>query len=328
MMNAFMHGSSLESIDLSENGFTGQLPRSLANCTNLEVLSVGDNTFDDVFPFWLGTLSKLQVLILHSNKFYGQIYGSRDVCSYFPNLWIIDLSNNGFTGQVGQNYFKNCNAMKFVYVGKSSVMGSNISSEVLTAHVQYSMTSIHKGVRTEYEKILTIFTTIDLSCNNFEGEMPTSLHDLEGLQSLNLSNNHFTRQILPSLGYLKNLESLDLSQNDLFGEIPRQLVQLNFLSIFNVAFHNLHGRIPQGKQFNTFENDSYEGNPKLCGKPLFKECQDSNTSRLPPASNTSDSLFPSEIIDWIFIFAGVGSGLVVGVIIGNFLYTRYTDRFI
>ncbi|CAH1450104.1 unnamed protein product [Lactuca virosa] len=109
----------------------------------------------------------------------------------------------------------------------------------------------------------------------------------------------------------------------------QDLLQLNILSIFNVSFNHLDGRIPQGNQFATFENDSYMGNLQLCGRPLSEECQSSKASRLPPTSNTyeSESLLPNEIIDWIFVSCGVGSGLVFGIFIGNFLYERYRDRF-
>ncbi|CAI9294922.1 unnamed protein product [Lactuca saligna] len=321
MMNEFMHGSLLEYIDLSKNQFTGELPRSLTNCTNLEFLNLGDNSFHDGFPSWLGNLPNLQVLSLRANKFYGLIQSSTTVSSQFPKLRIIDLSNNNFNGQLHPKYFQTWNSMKSFYDGESI--------ESFTSTEPYTMTIIQKGFRTEHQHILNIFTAIKLSSNHFEGEIPLSLKDLRGLQALDLSNNHFTGGVLPSLGYLKNLQVLDLSQNNLSGEIPKELLQLNILSIFNVSFNNLDGRIPQGNQFATFENDSYMGNLQLCGRPLSKECQSSKASRLPPTSNTyeSESLLPNEIIDWIFVSCGVGSGLVFGIVIGNFLYERYRDRF-
>nr|KAJ0228600.1 hypothetical protein LSAT_V11C100024040 [Lactuca sativa] len=327
MMSACKPGSQLKELDLSENRFTGQLPRSLMNCTRLQVLSLEDNSFHDVFPSWLGTLPRLQVLVLRSNKLHGPIDGSTAVSSRFPMLRIIDLSNNRFSGQLDQNYFQTWHAMSSGNLGVSSVMETNISSKHVLTNFMYSVTLIHKGVRTEYYRILTIDMSIDLSCNHFEGEILQSLQHLRGLQSLNLSNNHFTGRVLPSLGDLKNLEALDLSGNDLSGEIPQQLVQLGFRSIFNVSFNRLEGRIPQGKQFDTFDNNSYIGNPRLCGRPLSKECQDHpKVSRLPPTSSVSESLFPTETIDWIIVFCGVGSGLVVGIAIGNNLHKRYSHQ--
>nr|KAJ0226226.1 hypothetical protein LSAT_V11C100024160 [Lactuca sativa] len=291
MMNAFLTGDPLTKLDLSENRFSGQLPRSLTNCTNLEILTLEDNSFHDTFPSWLGTLSKLQVLVLRSNKLYGSIQGSTAVSLQFPKLRIIDLSNNNFSGQLHQNYFQTWHAMRSANLGISSVMKSNISSKNVNTILTYSVTLIHNG-----------------------------------LQAFNLSNNNFTGHVLPTLGNLENLEALDLSRNKLSGEIPQQLVQLGYFSIFNVSFNHLDGHIPQGKQFDTFENDSYEGNPRLCGQPLSKKCQYSKVSTLPPTSNVSESLLPSERIDWIIILCGVGSGLAVGIVIGSILYTRYSDR--
>ncbi|KVI10575.1 Leucine-rich repeat-containing protein [Cynara cardunculus var. scolymus] len=327
MMNTFTQGCMLRKIDLSENQIVGQVSKSLTNCINLEFLSLGDNSFDDTFPFWLGTLVELQVLMLGSNRFYGGIQGPTMVISQFPKLRIIDLSNNGFGGPLPHEYFQSWNAMKSVYDGKSSFLQSRFPLLTFELSIPYKMTITSKGVKREYPRILDIFTVIDLSCNNFEGQIPQSLQDLRGLESLNLSNNYLIGGVLSSLGNLKNLESLDLSRNELSGEIPHQLLQLGFLAILNLSFNHLHGRIPQGGQFNTFESNSYEANPGLCGEPLSNDCQDSKASTPPQTSEKSESFFPSERVDWIVIFSGVGSGLVVGIVIGNFLYARYSDWF-
>ncbi|KAK1439730.1 hypothetical protein QVD17_05550 [Tagetes erecta] len=322
------HGSLLKYIDLSENQLTGQLPKFMANCVNLEYLSLAYNSFKDVFPLWLGTLPNLQVLLLGSNKLYGTIHGLSTISSQFLKLRIIDISNNHFSGQLSDKSFQTWNAMKSVFIGGSSAMGSQIPLEILQpADVPYSMTLTNKGVKREYVKILTIFTVIDLSCNNFEGLIPQSLQNLHGLESLNLSNNHFTGHISPSLGNLKNLESLDLSQNELSGQIPQQLLQLGFLAILNVSLNHLDGRIPQGKQFDTFENNSYFGNLGLCGKPLSHECKDTKASSLlpPRSSNEYKSLLPSDTIDWMVVLLGVGSGLVMGIVSGRYMYARYDD---
>ena len=64
----------------------------------------------------------------------------------------------------------------------------------------------------------------------------------------------------PSLGKLTSFKLLDLSSNKLIGKIPIQLTDLTSLAILNLSENYLFGQIPQGKQFNTFTSDFYNGN--------------------------------------------------------------------
>lgn len=67
---------------------------------------------------------------------------------------------------------------------------------------------------------------------------------------------------------MTELESLDLSRNKLIGEIPPKLTELNFPAFIDVSHNSLVGPIPRGKQFDTFQSVSYEGNSGLRGNPL------------------------------------------------------------
>ncbi|MCI02174.1 receptor-like protein kinase [Trifolium medium] len=71
---------------------------------------------------------------------------------------------------------------------------------------------------------------------------------------------------------MRNLEVLDLSRNQLSCVIPTSMVNLNFLELFDISYNTLSGEIPQGNQLDTFGNDSYQGNPRLCGLPLSQRC--------------------------------------------------------
>ncbi|XP_071688577.1 receptor-like protein 6 [Rutidosis leptorrhynchoides] len=318
ILNTITHECQLRMLDLGGNQFLGQLPKSLANCTDFKYLDFGDNSFDGGFPYWLGSLTELQVLILSFNKFFGRIHDLSTSSSKFPKLQTLELSNNGFSGHLPDNYFKFWKTMK------SASLGFETS---ISPYFPHETPLTNKDDKPP--KILNLYARIDLSYNSFDGEIPQSLTELRGLGSLDLSNNRLTGHVLPSLVNLKNLISLDLSHNNLSGEIPPELVQLNFLSRFNVSFNNLEGRIPTGYQFNTFENNSYIGNPLLCGKPLSKDCQGSTLSTLPQKSDDYyESLFPSDVIDWVVILTGFGGGLVSGIILGNFVYGRYRNWFI
>ncbi|KAG5253450.1 receptor protein [Salix suchowensis] len=320
----FTSGCSLRVVDFSQNKLEGKIPRSLANCTKLEILNLEQNKINDFFPSWLGILPDLRVLILRSNRLHGVI-GKPINNVEFPRVQIVDLSNNSFKGNLPLEYFRNWTAMKNVHGDHFlNYMQANISfqmSHIRMIHkYEYSMTMTNKGVMTFYEKIQDSLTAIDLSCNDFEGEIPVVLGDLKALHLLNLSNNFLSGGIPPSLSNLKELEALDLSQNKLSGHIPVQLSQLNFLEVFNVSHNFLLGPIPQGNQFDTFDNTSFDGNSGLCGKPLSGKCRDGEDS-LPALKEDEGSKSPLEF-GGKAVAIGYAAGLVIGVIIGSIMNTR------
>ncbi|KAL5838557.1 hypothetical protein ACOSQ3_015726 [Xanthoceras sorbifolium] len=165
------------------------------------------------------------------------------------------------------------------------------------------------------EKILTIFTTMDFSSNQFEGQIPETVGKLISLKILNFSRNNLTGFIPSFLKNLMELESLDLSWNELDGKIPTELTSLTYLSVLNLSCNHFRGPIPEGKQFNTFQNDSYVGNMELCGLPLSKKCSNNSSKdgRPEPAPSTS---FCEEWFDWKIIMMGYACGLVIGLSTG------------
>ncbi|XP_048337010.2 receptor-like protein 6 [Ziziphus jujuba] len=319
-------GSELRMIDLSHNQFEGRLPRLLPDCRMLEAVNLGDNKFHDVFPSWYGTLPELRVLILRSNRLYGVI--REPIFSHeFPNLRIVDLSENSFEGTLPSEYFKIWNSMKAIDATNSSYMNENATlhgkSMSWRGEFVYSITLTNKGTFLSYGKIRDNFVFIDLSTNKFKGEIPECIGNLSGIHVLNFSHNNLSGSIPSSLGNLKELESLDLSQNKFSGEIPQQLAQLTFLSRFNVSHNFLRGSIPIGKQFDTFENSSYEGNLELCGTPLTKKCKNFETFQ--PPNSISDQVQDSGSsfeLDWKFVAIGYCTGAVVGMVIGHYVIKK------
>ncbi|KAI4294901.1 hypothetical protein MLD38_040814 [Melastoma candidum] len=84
-----------------------------------------------------------------------------------------------------------------------------------------SVTVQVKGLELTFVRILSVFTSIDLSENGFWGPIPAEIGMLKSLKGLNLSHNGFTRSIPPSIGDLCSLEWLDLSANMLDGQRSR-----------------------------------------------------------------------------------------------------------
>ncbi|KAL8106707.1 hypothetical protein AgCh_023456 [Apium graveolens] len=315
----FTNFRSLETINLNGNKLEGRVPSSFLEFDSLRVLDLGNNQISDTFPQFLEVLPNLQVLVLKSNKFHGIIITIFKVERPFHSLRIIDLSYNEFSGPLPSIYFKNFKAMMNGDVDKTErkYMGDD-------TYYSDSMSLVIKGVETEFVRILTVFTTIDLSGNNFEGEIDEFIGNLVSLRYLNLSHNNLTGHIPSSTGKLLMLESLDLSYNRLEGEIPDQLSSLNTLARLNLSFNQLRGPIPVGPQLNTFENDSYVGNLGLCGRPLSKLCEhDFKTKKGDGCDNAAQEEEDDDYFfggfTWEAVVIGYGCGVVPAFIIGYFM---------
>lgn len=319
----FSKDIKLKNIGLNGNNLEGPLPRSLTNCRSLEVLDVGNNRITDNFPMWLANLPLLHVLILRSNRFYGTISPNSSSNSNsntpFQKLRILDASHNNFTGAIPFGFLKNnLPAIVTVNNDEQKYIGEGNGSSYYLDSITLEM----KGFVVEIKRVFSIYTTIDLSANKFEGEFPESIGNLQALKQLILSGNSFTGSIPTALGELKELESLDLSSNHFSGQIPRELQSLTFLSKFNVSENQLSGPIPPGTQLQTFDKDSYYGNKDLCGFPL-KDCVRRNSPA--PPTTTSSKLNAVDHLDllngftWKSVAMGYGFGITVGLFLGSLM---------
>ncbi|KAG6645219.1 hypothetical protein CIPAW_08G107500 [Carya illinoinensis] len=223
--DTFRTNCSLETLDLGENQLEGTLPKSLAQCKYLEFLDIENNSIEDTFPCYLSNISMLRVLVFKSNKFHGPIDCDLESNATWPLLQIINLASNNFSGKLTEKSFGILKAfMADKHQAELEVIRHVLkvnASDFVFFHFDYEdkLTIIAKGLSLNLVKILTIFTLLDLSCNNFYGPLPNEIGNFKSLYVLNLSRNSFTGNIPQSLGKLSKLESLDLSSNDLTGNI-------------------------------------------------------------------------------------------------------------
>ncbi|MBA0756609.1 hypothetical protein Gogos_021354 [Gossypium gossypioides] len=308
----------LRTVNLNGNQLEGSIPQSLTNCHRLEVLDLGNNNINDTFPYWVGTLPNLKVLVLRSNRFHGDMQNFNGTFS-FSSLRMIDLSRNEFTGHIPPELFENLKSMKDIPVDKSGpkYMGGD--------YYQDSVIITLKGLDFKLERILTSFTVIDFSSNHFKGSIPKEVGELNSLIVLNFSHNSLAGNIPPSLGKMAALESLDLSSNKLQGRIPVQLTDLTFLGALNLCHNNLDGQIPLANHFDTFSNDSFDGNPGLCGFPLSKKCGNNQEPESAPSTVADES---ERTLVWKIAAMGYGSGLVLGLSMGYIVFTTGRPRWL
>lgn len=96
---------------------------------------------------------------------------------------------------------------------------------------------------------------------------------LDMLTTLNISRNQLDGEIPGNLANLTHLSSLDLSQNKLRGMIPESLGHTPSLKHLNLLSNQLEGSVPETSIFRNMSATSLLGNPSLCGASYLKPCR-------------------------------------------------------
>ncbi|GAU28549.1 hypothetical protein TSUD_268880 [Trifolium subterraneum] len=211
-------------LDLSHNLFSGRIPANLANCSFLDVLDLGNNNM-------FGTIPGLETINIGNNILSGIIPLQFSEC--FPLLRILILRSNAFSGELSLEFSK-LRSLQVLDLARNDLSGSIPASlgdlkAIARVHrknkyLLYGQDGNHNGHSYEenlevymkdqmlkYTKTLSLVTSIDLSDNNFTGNIPNEITKLFGLVVLNLSRNHITGQIPETMSNLHQLSSLDLS---------------------------------------------------------------------------------------------------------------------
>ncbi|KAH9699662.1 Receptor-like protein 13 [Citrus sinensis] len=325
--------ASIEQVHLSKNKIEGRLESIIHDSPYLVTLDLSYNSLHGSIPNRIDRLPQLNYLLLAHNYIEGEI--PVQLCQ-LKEVRLIDLSHNNLSGHIPPCLVKTALSEAVAPTSSScgrasgyaqfttshNTSGSPMGKEEIVQFTTKNMSYYYQG------RILTSMSGIDLSCNKLTGEIPTQIGCLTRIRALNLSHNNLTGTIPTTFSNLKQIESLDLSYNLLHGKIPSQLTVLNTLAVFTVAYNNLSGKIPDRvAQFSTFEEDSYEGNPFLCGWPLSKSCDDNGLSAVTPEADTDNEEGDSLIdMDSFLITFTVSYGIVILGIIGVLYVNPYWRR--
>ncbi|KAJ4703541.1 Receptor-like protein kinase [Melia azedarach] len=282
----------LESLNLYENRFEGNLPASIANSPALYELRIFRNRLTGSLPKDLGRNSPLKWLDVSSNQFTGGIPESLCEKGELEELLMI---YNSFTGQIPES-LGHCRSLTRVRLGYNRLTGevpplfwglphvylldltdnylSGGISKTIAGAANLSLLIISKnnfsGTLPEEIGFLKNLAMLSGNENKFSGSLPESLTNLGELGSLDLHSNYLSGELPSSVSSWKKLNELNLADNGFYGKIPDDIGNLSVLNYLDLSNNLLSGKIPSGLQ-NLKLNQVNVSNNRLSGElpPLF-----------------------------------------------------------
>nr|GME07827.1 receptor-like protein 15 isoform X1 [Ipomoea batatas] len=294
IVQEFVHLPSLRYLHLDGNNFTGTIKDSLLNI-NLHSLDISDNKFSGNIPRWMGHMIYLEQLSMSKNHLEGPI--PIELCS-LEFLSILDLSENNLTGSIPSCL--NPSSIKHVHLSKNHLGGQLThaffnNSALVILDLSYND---FVGKIPEWIGSVSNLSILLLKGNQFDGKIPIQICQLMRLSVLDLSSNQLTGLIPKCLGkislevtdeksksivsffhgfgiydisidvsassappevefttkgnsyyyegsILNYMSGIDFSANRLTGEIPFELGNLTEIRALNLSHNNLNGTIPE-----------------------------------------------------------------------------------
>ncbi|XP_047085171.1 leucine-rich repeat extensin-like protein 6 [Lolium rigidum] len=225
--------ADLAVLHLNSNRFCGTLPPSMQHMRLLFELDVSNNLLSGAFPSFLTSLPSLKYLDLRFNDFDGQlppaVFGrqlSLDALFANDNRFNVSLSSGGITNSTASVIVLANTALAGCLPPSIGDMADTLVELVLLN------TSISSCIPPEIGKLKNL-KVLDLSHNEFAGELPDAIGDMESLEVINVGYNMLSGAVPESVCLLPNLKNLTLVGNYFCDEpvsclhIPRRDDRMN-----------------------------------------------------------------------------------------------------
>ncbi|CAO2824454.1 unnamed protein product [Amaranthus hypochondriacus] len=272
--------ASLEELDVSNNGMSGEPANWISKMSNLHGLILSNNLLIGPLPQQFSS-QNLKFLDIHNNSLSGTI---PNWLGDLNNLEFVDLSSNHFSGYIPQNFRKSCRLKTLLLTNNSlegiippslgncrSLMNLDLGDNNLSGNIppwtndDLPMLIILKLQRNQLGKVkpknksgvfgnetismipeslcnITMLTILDLQKNKLSGTIPDCLSPR--LEMINFSSNKLSGVIPCPLSNLSSLAYLHLNDNELQGEIPSCLSFLSGMKILDFGENKLSGLVP------------------------------------------------------------------------------------
>ncbi|KAB1220289.1 hypothetical protein CJ030_MR3G019035 [Morella rubra] len=233
------------------NMFTGKIPWSLHNLTNIKIIRMGYNLLEGTVPPGLGNLPALRNYNIRFNKI---VSSGADGLSFITSLTNSTLLNslaidgNRLEGVIPESVGNLSKNLSKLYMGGNRIYG-DIPTSIggLSGLTLLNLTNnlISGGIPPEIG-LLQELQELSLARNRISGSVPNSLGNLRKLNLIDLSGNSLVGKIPSTFGNFKSLLSMDLSRNRFNGSIPTEIMSLSSLArVLNLSRNYLSGPLPQ-----------------------------------------------------------------------------------
>ncbi|KAJ0763864.1 putative non-specific serine/threonine protein kinase [Helianthus annuus] len=320
----------LQHLDLSGNNFYGsQIPKFIGSFKQLSYLNLSYAGFSGIIPHHIGNLSHLKVLDLRSSLYtslYDELYLNQMLTTN-DMAWVSGLSSLEHLDLSYVNLSQANNVDMVFYM---------IPSLTYLSFQFCELTYADLGLHLNSSKILPNIEHLDLSFNNFKGQLPHIFQNMTSLTFLDLSRYNLSLawnsvnllNVIPSLSELhlsrcgihnapfsptylnssahSNIQYLDLRENSIEGRFPSELVNITSLKVLDLSYNSLNSSIPVmpnllklNVSFNNFEHIELVGIWRQCHlKELSVSGNHLGGEMIGPSSNTSEcSYYALEVLE-------------------------------
>ncbi|XP_071711510.1 uncharacterized protein [Rutidosis leptorrhynchoides] len=230
----------LQTLDLTNNYFTGSIPGSVSKLTRLNRLILSTNSFSGSVP--TDSLpNSLEELFLDNNNLVGPISPS---LNNLQNLKRLELQGNKLSGEFPE--LSQLSQLYFADVSNNFISGklpANLPANIVELTIRNN--SLQGNITENLLKSAIYLQVLDLSYNNLTGDLSPELFSHRSLQQLTLANNGFSSVQVPvDWGKYSELIAVDLSNNNIHGFLPGFMGWMPKLTALNFENNKLSGMIP------------------------------------------------------------------------------------
>ncbi|XP_078174841.1 uncharacterized protein LOC144568378 [Carex rostrata] len=206
-------------LDLENNMISGQIPSTFGNLTQMTTLLLDNNALEGSIPPELSSMKFLELLNISNNKLVGEI--PKEIMGLSSLSISLDLSHNYLTGMLPPE-IGNLKNLQSIRLSNNKLHGEIPSTIEGCQELEalYLDSNMFQGtIPTSLSKLRGL-QTVDVSNNSLSGRVPEFLGTMN-LTYLNISFNNFEGE-LPKIGIFKNATSVDVRGNPkLCGGVPQ-----------------------------------------------------------------------------------------------------------